>query len=138
MIINLHQINKEEIIVLDVEVENEKVDDGEQAKGEEERMEITEIKENKEVMKQKSTFAKYSSFLLDLVLLPIKMVRYVFRSALEGLRFVLKEIVREIIKIAIKVTAYAIFIYILISLIDIYSGISTKTLVYELLHVLFF
>ena len=57
-IIHKQSLPKEEIIILNVEVENEKVDDVEQTKGEEERVEIMRVKENKEVMREKSIFAR--------------------------------------------------------------------------------
>ena len=81
-------------------------------------------------MKGDSFFAKCFDFICELVFLPIKVVKYVSQNILEAL----KEIMREIIKIAIKTIAYIIVLYFVISFIEIYSGVSIKSFIYELFY----
>ena len=100
----------------------------------EKEVEIKEVEENNKDMKGDSFFAKCFDFVVELVLLPIKIVKYVSQNILEALKFVLKEIMGEIIKIAIKVIAYIICLYMLISLIEMHFGTSIKSFIYELFY----
>ena len=98
-------------------------------------VEIKEVKQHKEDLKDnKSIFAKCFDFICQLVFLLIKTLKYVCGNAIEALKYVLNEIVKEIVKIAITVIAYIICLHMLVSFIEIYSGIPVKSFIYELFY----